>query len=247
MKGETNLKFQVSLFGDFSHITPTEDIIKNCITAFFPLGMLPGGNVQEMDPATNRLESRLSLQSMRNGMSVNFLVGRIDFLVMPLPTTPGASLSLEEFSEQVLKITEKLIKMFGVSFNRIGFVTEKFLAPLQAEKLELLRRKFITDDFSVFPEKKVSEWGARNVVLDHFGGNVSQEVNVIHNIAKVKVQMGDQTGVREFETIHLVIDINTPPEKRVGTSIEVLSDFISEAKNRENLIYNALSTVTYAE
>jgi hypothetical protein len=246
LKGETNLKIQVSLFGDFSHITPTEEVIKNCISEFFQLGMLPAGNVQEMDPSTNRLESRLSLQSMRNGMGVNFLASRIDFIVMPLPGTPGAILTVDSFCEQVIEVTKSLIKVLSINFNRIGFVTEKFLAPLQSEKLEILRKAFTTEAFTIFPDKSVSEWGVRNVVADHFGGNVDQLANIIYNIAKVKVQMGDPTGFREFETLHLTVDINTPLEKRVGSTIEVLSDFISESKGREKSIYKGLTAVTYA-
>lgn len=246
MKGETNLKIQVSVFGDFSHITPTEEVIKSCISTFFQLGMLPTGNVQEMDSSTNRLEPRLSLQSMRNGLSVNFLASRIDFIVMPIPGTLGASLTLENFCAQVLDITKSLFQLLDISFNRIGFVTEKFLAPLSSEKLETLRKTFTNEAFTIFTGNPVTEWGIRNVILDRFNKSIDHEVNIIYNIAKVKVQMGDQNGLREFETLHLITDINTPPEKRVGSSIEVLTDFLEQAKDRETAIYKGLTAVTYA-
>jgi hypothetical protein len=246
LKGETNLKIQVSLFGDYSHITPTEEIIKDCISAFFQLGMLPSGNVQEMDPNTNRLEPRLSLQSMRNGISVNFLSNRIDFLVMPLPNSPGASLNAESFCVQVNQIATSLKKVLGVTFNRVGFAAERFLAPITPEKLETLRKKFTTEAFTIFPDKPVVEWNIRNVVLDRFDKNVDQDVNVIYNISKVKVQLGDHTGLREFDTLHLTTDINIPLEKRVNPSLDVLSDFLEQSIARDKAIYNGLTAVTYA-
>ncbi|CAI8837430.1 hypothetical protein [Pseudomonas sp. IT-P260] len=245
MKGETNLKIQVSLFGDYSNITPTEEIIKNCISAFFQHGMLPSGNVQEMDPNTNRLEPRLSLQSMRNGVSVNFLSNRIDFLVMPVPNSPGAAVTSELFFDQVNQITSSLTTVLGITFNRIGFVSEKFLAPMSTEKLEELRKKFITEAFTLFPDKSVTEWNVRNVVADHFDKNIDQEVNVIYNISKVKVQFGDSNGVREFETLHLTTDINTPLEKRVTASLATLSDFLQQSLDRERAIYKGLTAVAY--
>lgn len=246
MKGETNLKIQISLFGDFSHITPTEEVVKNCISAFFQLGMLPAGNVQEIDPSTNRLEPRLSLQSMRNGLSVNFLTNRIDFVVMPLPGTPAASVTTEIFCTQVLEIASSLYKILDISFKRIGFVTEKFLTPLPPEKLEALRRTFTTDAFNIFPEKQSVEWGVRNVVTDSFSGNSESEVNIIYSLSKVKVQIGDSNGHREFETLQLTTDINTIQNKKLSSSNETLSDFIAQAKNREKAIYSGLTSVIYA-
>lgn len=246
MKGETNLKIQASLFGDFSHITPTEEVVKNCISAFFQLGMLPTGNIQEIDPSTNRLEPRLSLQSMRNGLSVNFLNNRIDFIAMPISGTPGASITIETFCTQVLEISSSLYKILDIPFKRVGFVTEKFLAPLPPEKLEALRRVFTNDAFNIFPEKHALEWGMRNVVADSFKGNTESEVNIIYSMSKVKVQMGDSNGHREFETLHLTTDINTQQDKKFISNNETLGEFLAQAKERERAIYKGLSAVIYA-
>lgn len=246
MKGETNLKIQVSLFGDFSHITPTEEVVKDCISAFFQLGMLPTGNVQEIDPSTNRLEPRLSLQSMRNGLSVNFLSNRIDFIVMPIPSTPAASVTTEMFCTQVLDIVNSLKKILDISFKRVGYVNEKFLIPLSAEKLETLRRIFTNDSFNIFPEKHAAEWGIRNVVSDSFNKGAESDVNIIYSLAKVKVQIGDSNGQREFETLHLTTDINTVQDKKFASSNDSLKDFLSQATDREKAIYKGLTAVIYA-
>lgn len=246
MKGETNLKIQVSLFGDFSHIIPTEEIVKNCISAFFHLGMLPTGNVQEIDTSTNRLEPRLSLQSMRNGLTVNFLTNRIDFMVMPIQGTTAASVTTEMFCTQVLDIANSLYKILDISYKRVGYVSEKFLTPLPPDKLEALRRIFTNDSFNIFPEKHAVEWGVRNVVSDSFEKSAESEVNIIYSLSKVKVQMGDANGHREFETLHLTTDINTLRDKKFISSSEALKDFLSQAADREKAIYKGLTAVIYA-
>lgn len=220
--------------------------MKNCISAFFQLGMLPTGNVQEIDPSTNRLEPRLALQSMRNGLTVNFLTNRIDFMVMPIQGTPAASVTTEMFCNQVLEIASSLYKILDIQFRRIGFVSEKFLTPLPPEKLEALRRIYTNDAFNIFPEKHAVEWGVRNVVSDKFDRNADSEVNIIYSLSKVKVQMGDSNGHREFETLHLTTDINTLQDKKLVSNNDTLGDFLSQAKHREKAIYKGLTAVIYA-
>ncbi|MBX8625795.1 hypothetical protein K4754_27440 [Pseudomonas glycinae] len=239
------MKFQVSLFGDFSLLTPTEDNIKKCIEGFFASGLLPG-NLQEFDPQSNKMEARLSLQSMRNGITVNVLRNRIDFLATPLPGSPAASLKLENFFQEVIKFSDLLKNTFDVSFKRPGVIVEKFLKELSEERLDEIRRTFIQDSFSVIPDANVAEWNIRNVSSCQFAEPVNQEANVIYSIAKVKVQMGDATGHREFDTLHLSVDINIPTEKRnANLSREYLESFLAKAQEMHSIVYKGLTAVIY--
>lgn len=246
MNGELNMKFQVSLFGDFSLLTPTEDNIKKCIEGFFASGLLPG-NLQEFDTQSNKMEARLSLQSMRNGITVNVLRSRIDFIATPLPGTPAATLTLDSFFHEVVKITELLRNTFDVTFKRPGVVIEKFLKELSEDRLDELRRLFIQDSFSVVPEATVKEWNIRNVSACMFPEPVSQEANIIYSIAKVKVQMGDANGHREFDTLHLSVDINIPVEKRnANLSRDQIESFLRTTHEMHTKVYNGLTAVIYA-
>lgn len=245
MNGELNMKFQISLFGDFSLLTPTEENIKKCIEGFFAHGLLPG-NLQEFDPQTNKMEARLSLQSMRNGLNVNVLKNRIDFIAIPLPGTPSASLSLELFFKEVVNISDLVKETFDVTFKRIGVVTEKFLKEMSEEKIEELRKSFTRESFDIFPKLNKIEWNVRNIVSDHFPAPVDRETNIIYALTKVKVQMGDASGHKEFDTLHLNIDINIPSEKRNTTlTRESIESFLNKALEIHNQIYKGLTGVIY--
>lgn len=245
MNGELNMKFQVSFYGDFSLLTPTEDNIKKCIEGFFTHGLLPG-NFQEFDAQTNKMEARLSLQSMRNGLNVNIQTGRIDFIAIPLPGTPAASLSIDKFYEEVFKISELIKNIFDLKFKRIGAISEKFLKEMTEEKLEQLRQLFISESFTVYPKLKTAEWNLRTVLTSHFPEPVGQDANIIYNLAKVKVQMGDANGHKEFETLHLSIDVNIPTEKRnADFSSESTKVFLNKTLEIQREIYEGLAGVIY--
>ena len=192
------------------------------------------------------MEARLSLQSMRNGLNVNVLTNRIDFIAIPLPGSPAASLPLEKFFEEVVKISELLKNTFDTTFKRIGVVVEKFLKEMTEEKLEQLRRSFTSESFDIIPNSKSIEWNVRNVVSSNFAEPVNQAVNIIYSLAKVKVQMGDANGHKEFDTLHLSIDINIPTEKRNTTlSRESIDSFLIKSLETQSQIYKGLTEVIY--
>lgn len=245
MNGELNIKFQVSIYGDFSSLSPTEENIKKCIEGFFTHGLLPG-NLQEFDTQSNKLEARLSLQSMRNGMNVNILKNRIDFTVTPIPGTPAALTTIEKFFEESTKISGQLKEIFELKYRRVGVIIEKFLGEMSQERTEELRSSFIQKTFFIFPELKTEEWSVRHVAREEFPAPVSQGVNIIYNLSKVKVEMGDSSGRKEFDTLLLSIDINIPLEKHnSGLSSEALENFLNKTLETQQKIYDNLTGVVH--
>ncbi|ULL07063.1 hypothetical protein JNO42_08630 [Pseudomonas putida] len=245
MPNEQSVKYQAALLGDFSKVLPTEDIIKSCIGSFFGLGLLPNGNNQEFDQRTNKLEPRLGLQSMRNGIQVNFLAGRADIIVSPLPGSPSATLTLETFLEQAQEITKIILELFQPKINRLGFVHEKFCEPMTKERLEVLRKKFISPGMDIFTDNPMSEWNVRTCSLVEFGGVVNQPVNLIHALNRVKVQQADPTGFKEYDSIHVMIDVNTGAEREIACSPDLIQDFFSQALAQERTVNKRLSEVIY--
>lgn len=245
MPNEQSVKYQAALFGDFSKILPTEEIIKTCIGSFFGIGLLPNGNNQEFDQRTNKLEPRLGLQSMRNGIQVNFSAARADIFVNPLPGSPAFGLSLETFTEQVQEITKIIIELFQPKITRLGLVHEKFCEPMTAEKLQSLRNTFICREMDIFADRPMTEWTIRSCSLVEFGGAVNQTVNVIHALNRVAVQQADPTGFKEYDTIHFMIDINSGAEKNIDGSLETIQDFFKQALAQEREVNQRLSGIVY--
>ncbi|MEE1902661.1 hypothetical protein V0R39_10495 [Pseudomonas inefficax] len=245
MTKEQSIKYQAVLFGDFAHIQPTEEIIKVCIGSFFSLGLLPTGSTQELNLQTQKMESRLGLQSMRNGVSVNFLRNRIDIQALPMPGSAGSTLTFPDFIKQAQDISEIIFNVFKPKVNRAGIVHEKFSEPLNAEKLAILRKKFITSSADTFPESDIVEWTVRSCSRFTFTGRVQQPVNVIHAINRVNVQVQDHTGLNDFETIHVALDINTTPTQDIESSSEAVRDFIEQAFAKEQELMKKIDEAIY--
>jgi hypothetical protein len=244
---EQSIKYQAVLFGDFSHIHPTEDTIKSCIGSFFTLGLLPTGSTQEFDPQMNKMEPRLGLQSMRNGVLVNFLRGRIDIQAMPMPGSPAGTLTFPQFVDQVKEISKVIYALFNPKVTRAGLVHEKFCKPMSAEEIALLRKKFLSSNADIHPDNEVIEWNVRACSKFDFEGLVKQSVNVIHALNRVNVQIQEPGSTNDFETIHVALDINTNPNKEVHNSYDAINDFFEQASNKEREMMTRLAEVIYDE
>jgi hypothetical protein len=229
----TKLKYQVSLFGDYSGIKPTEETLKKCLEKFFFLGFIPGSSVQEMDQQTGRMEPRLTLQSMRNGISVNFLNGRIDVLAIPLPGSPAAALDFTSFIESATAMVKCSIETLGISFGRLGIVSETFVGEFSKESLASIRDKFVVRESVVFPELEMTEWQSRTVLNQAVGEPLNHAVNTTYSVAQAHVQIGDPNGVKEFDTIHLTVDINTPGDRVVQGNLDFFTHFVDYALRQE--------------
>jgi hypothetical protein len=229
----TKLKYQVSLFGDYSEIKPTEETLKKCLEKFFFLGFIPGSSVQELDQQTGRMEPRLTLQSMRNGIAVNFLNGRIDVMAIPLPGSPAAALDFTAFIESATAAVKCSIETLGISFGRLGIVSETFVGEFSKEHLVSIRDKFIVRDSVIFPEMEMTEWQSRSVLKETVGRLNNHAINTTYNVAQVHIQMGDANGVKEFDTIHLTVDINTPGDQVVPGTLDFFANFVEYSLRRE--------------
>lgn len=211
MNSETSLKYHVSAFGDFSKVEPSEDIIKECLGRFFSHGLLPGG-MQEFNPVQNRLDNRLSLQSMKNGLSVNFLTNRVDFILHPLPGTPASALSPAEYIDLCGSLYLEIADMFGVTINRTGLTIDHVLAIDDDSQLESLRGKIMNPAYDVVDDEGAfsAEWSVKNVIQKPCSLFPGKDMNITYKVSKITAQFDDGNGQREFEAPLLNVDINFP-------------------------------------
>jgi len=244
---EQSIKYQAVLFGDFSHIHPTEDTIKSCIGSFFSLGLLPTGSTQEFDPQTNKMEARLGLQSMRNGVLVSFLRSRIDIQAVPMPGSPAATLTFSEFTDQVKEISKVIYALLNPKVTRAGLVHEKFCKPMSEEEILSLRKKFLSESADIYPANEVTEWNVRACYTFVFEGLVKQPINAIHALNRVSVQLQEQNLINDFETIHIALDINTNPSQEIHNSCDAINEFFEQSFNKEQEIMKTLTEVIYGE
>ena len=244
MSGETKIKYQIALFGDFSHIVPDEETLKQCISNFFFLGFMPN-TLQEFSPQSNKMESRLGFQSVRNGISISILSNRMDFFCSPWPGTPAAGLSVEQFGEECIAVYSKIVSTFHPVVRRSGFVIESFLRPMDDLQMVRAKSKFIVDGFDPLNLGVFKEWSVRQaspVLIE----NVTPPVHLIYSISRADVQMGDASGQKEFTTVHLSIDVNMPTEKPSFTMDETLvGSYIRRSSELLNQTADRLAGMAY--
>lgn len=247
MANEIKFKFQLSLFGDFSNIVPNEQTLTKCIEKFFTVGYIPNAGIQELDPSTNRLEPRLALQSIRNGITANVMFGRIDFIANPIPGSPAANLSVDEFAKQTLILARLLIQHFSIEFHRVGFVTELLFGDIGEEKLSSARDNYTNPNSNIFKDQATSEWSSKFSSIFQLPEPMSNITNVSQTLSQVHAQFGDQNGQKEFDTLHLNIDINTPANIRITSTPETLDQFVAFAIEKEQTISSTLKKVIYGK
>lgn len=244
LSGETNIKYQIALFGDFSHILPDEETLKQCISNFFFLGFMPN-TLQEFSPQNNKMEARLGFQSVRNGISITILSNRIDFFCSPIPGTPAASLTPEKFAAECVAVYSKIVSTFNPIVRRAGFVVESFLKPIDESQLSVVKGRFIVDGFDPLGKGVFKEWSVRQSTPVEVEG-VVPPVHVIYNVSRADVQMGDQSGQREFSTLHLSVDVNMPTEKPSFTMDEgLVKNYINSSVALLKQVSEKLSGIAY--
>ncbi|WP_339534092.1 hypothetical protein [Pseudomonas hunanensis] len=204
---ETKLKYQICIFGDFSKYGATEENLRKCFEGFFKFQMLPN-QIQEFNPGVGETQNRISLQSIATGIAVNILSDRMDIVAVPLPGSPASKITMDQFVQAAMPVAEELIKIFPATVNRVGVVQESFLSPLPVDQLDVVRAKFLGEKLPFAQGLPTNEWNIRDVVLAEVAGIPS---NHIYALARVKAQIGDNRGVQEQESHHLMLDINTSP------------------------------------
>lgn len=226
MAEETKLKFQVSLFGNFSQYGVTEENLRKCFENFFKFQVLPS-QVQEVNPATGKSDTRISLQSINKGFMINLMSDRMDILAMPMPGTPASQLTEEGFVESGLPVAKELLEMFPAPVSRVGFVVESFMAPLPEDQLDAVRSKFLGPKLTFTQPLPTNEWNIRDVVIGELVGIPS---NFIFAIARVKAQMADARGFREQQTHHLMIDVNSVPNEGAEfKNFAIIESYVAKA------------------
>lgn len=226
MSQETNLKFQVSLFGEFAQYGVTEDNMRKCFESFFKLQMLPN-QVQELNGASGQTTPRISLQSMSSGIMVNLLTDRLDVLAIPMPGNPAAGLSFDQFAGKGLPVAAELIKLFPADVTRVGVIYEGLMAQVSLDKLNSLRDSFLGPKLAFAAEMPTNEWSLRDVVVGELGGISS---NFIYALQRVKAQITGVSGHKEQESLHLMVDVNsTPGCGGAFNNFAVVQDYVSKA------------------
>ena len=204
------VKFQLTLFGDIASLLPTPNIIKQCVDIFMPLGMFPGHS-QEIDfSASEPLKiDRLALHSIESGTTVNFLSNRVD-IYKEFDVPEGQVLGgVSEFFSCAKIIVDLAAESFDLKFHRAGMVFDIIFPPMELNKIEEIRKDVLPGLVSLYGTQQV-DWNFSTVERGVIGDLSGEQVNFGQTLVKVKAAFQNES--LEFDSIRVLLDINSIPE-----------------------------------
>ena len=106
-----NLKYQISLFGNYEEIVPNIETIKQFVELFTDEKLIPN-QFKEFNLDLKEEMSRLSLTSIDNSFTINFNSDRIDFILTNINL---GVFSMLDFSTFINNIKNYVLKIDSVS------------------------------------------------------------------------------------------------------------------------------------
>lgn len=203
---DTNLKYQVALFGSFEDISPKPDILKYFIDAFLDKQLIPS-TFQEFGPTG--LLNRLSLKSTDDVWNIEFTSNRIDIHKSNQDIGVTSMNSLDEFISDSNSMIEKIAAKFPKKFNRLALVTRHLFKEMkEAEMLSIFHNTVKTID--LYKKNEPVEWNNRVVTRIAEKINDNEETfNVISEVNRIKGNLKINSANTVIDRVELKFDINT--------------------------------------
>jgi hypothetical protein len=205
-----NLKYQVSLFGNYDEISLNQETIRTFFDMFSDQGFIP--NTQnEINIEFNEFNKdfrkntvpKLRLSSSDNSWNISFGSERIDFILTNISIDDFDMPEFDRYIDNCKDFINRISEKYSKKHRRIGVVQNILLS----EQDDAIPQK-ICRNISLFENKPLLDWVYRASVRE----NVENEsLNVISEMKKVKIENAQQSN---GDGILIIFDVNTIDENR---------------------------------
>lgn len=210
-----DLRYQVTIFGNFDNIIPSGEILKFFIDEFFEKKLIPNQFTEnEVQIINNEAKStkstRLRLSDPENRWDIRFLYDRIDITYLNSNIGVGNMIAKTDFINEVFNILTSLDKRFSKVHKRIGFVTQYLIN--QFDRTSTVNN--FSEIIDSFKDKQLIGWknhlATRIKVTEP---NVYDELlNINYDLNFVNQLMQIENRITDFNGAILNIDMNTLDE-----------------------------------
>jgi hypothetical protein len=202
--------YQISVFGDFTSIQPSPDIIKSMINKLSKYEMLPavfqeGSIMLSFNPELSKTETtnRLQMVSPTKSINIMFASNRIDINRTPIDISVGVSYA--DLTELFDILT---IAVSGLSFTRIGYNTTSLLnnppVPISKKLQPRLTHYDVLDELTLSVNKRTDIT---------FGDHSCEKSNIILIAQKTMGQLLiNNQPIAVDNGLIIQFDINTTPD-----------------------------------
>jgi hypothetical protein len=213
-----NLRFQVSLFGNFDEIIPDGENMKFFIDEFSDKGMIPNQyqeltfniDLKSKQPVPAKANQRISLTDSEKKWNIKFNTNRIDIIFNNSNIGVIEIIPKEKFLLEVIDFLTRINKRFSQKYKRIGFVSQYLIEDIEIAKSS----KIFVNTIDYFKEKSVIEWNSNIVTREKltYQNEIDELVNINSDARWMNARMTINSKLSPFKGVLLNFDVNTIPE-----------------------------------
>ncbi len=223
------LSYQAVVFGDFSSITTSGDVIKILLDELSIYSMIPTtfDEIKVFPDGRQQQSQRISFTNNETGFVILFGLDKLD-IIQQMTDENGTNIdNIVNFIEKVEKILTSVSSKFPKTklFNRLALVSSYFMNVDLIKHKNEIYKNLINDPFN----QDSKEWSLR-IVHNSDSKSFDEIINNIITIDRIQGQMSNQNKIKEFDDIKVSMDINTDDKtSSLRFNIENAFSFFKEA------------------
>ena len=233
-----NLRYQVSLFGNYDDVVPNSENMKFFVEKFESRGLIPTQALEEAidishdGQASKKTMQHLTFFDSEKKWQIQFRDNILGISFVNANIGKTEMISIDFFISEVINILGIINEKFKKTYKRVGFVTQYLF------KNDNLSDKFI-NAIDFFQNKQILGWSSNIASREKLIYEDKEEfVNVTSFLSFIhqSLQMNDKNTM--FKGIVLNIDINTLHENvNYRFSDSNLKSFLQKILENENVIF----------
>lgn len=203
-----DLRYQISLFGDFENIAPKSDIVNPILEKLKSYNLVPGSFIEtQFTPNGINNSQRLSLRSNDMSFSIEFKLDRIDFYLLNTNINVFNMISIDSFAKQVKDIFYKLSCDYNLKVRRIGFV--RYLLFIEGVDHSVVYNK-LNKNIKYYENLPMKDWS--NYLPASISLSSGIAANAVTTIKHFTNELKINSTIKTCDGVMVVTDVNTSEE-----------------------------------
>lgn len=242
-----NLRYQISLFADFSTLSPSEEIYSQLESAYTDSNLMrvpfTENTISEAGTVTRDC---IKVTSSDNAISIEFRSDRVIFTWLNTDINQSADKSIGVFTDNILDVMQRVDILKDTLYRRIGYVRYSlFDSPTPDDVYSYMNK---TIPFLQSAQKR--EWV--NYMPSRYTDGRGEEYNIVTTIKHTNGPLKKDGVVQLFDGVFLSIDVNTLDEQRIGVyNYENVKNKLSTLRDIERRVssqyLDLLNGISHAE
>lgn len=224
-----DLRYQITIFGNFDDITPSVDTIKFFLDSFSERNLIPNQYHEvSIDAATGTSVNgnRLSLTSTDQSWNVRFSYDRMDVILTNANVGVTEMVDKPSFIENFKTIFETISSKFPKKAKRIGYICQYLITDIDLTTVInsfMNRTDFYNNSPSIEFNNKIVNRATISVPEEEF-------INVSSELRWLKTNLKKENQNTFFEGLLYATDVNTIPENNeYRFNKEKINDVLEES------------------